>query len=179
MSVTHLDKHGLTTPKVTTEQLVLNGQVVDLENLGGGGSGATSVEDPAFFKSLVRRCELPDDRYYIIWTDNGDIAYMNFADKIVNGNQMFERCRNLRNFTYSLASLNTGSSMFYTCKLNKKSVISIIKSLTDENMLTGTATLTLGIDKTFQTDPELSELLATSTVISRAGGTWNLIINWN
>ena len=69
--------------------------------------------------------------------------------------------------------------MFESCKLNKKSVISIIKSLTDENMLTGTATLTLGIDKTFQTDSELSELLATSTVISRAGGTWNLTINWN
>lgn len=177
MSVTHLDKHGLTTPKVTTEQLVLNGQVVDLENLGGGS--ATSVEDPAFFKSLVRRCELPDDRYYAIWSDSGDLMYMNFADKIVNGSYMFPSCINLRNFTYSLASLTDGSAMFSGCKLNKKSVISIIKSLTDENMLTGTATLTLGIDKTFQTDPELSELLATSTVISRAGGTWNLIINWN
>lgn len=177
MSVTHLDKHGLTTPKVTTEQLVLNGQVVDLENLGGGS--ATSVEDPAFFKSLVRRCKLPDDRYYTIWSDSGDLMYMNFADKIVNGARMFERCRNLRNFTYSLASLNDGSGMFHTCKLNKKSVIIIIKSLTDENMLTGTATLTLGIDKTLQTDSELSELLATSTVISRAGGTWNLSIIWN
>jgi hypothetical protein len=179
MSVPHLDKHGLTTPKVTTEQLVLNGQVVDLENLGGSGSGATSVDDPAFFKSLVRRCELLDDRYYIIWTDGGDIAYMNFADKIVNGTFMFGSCANLRNFTYSLASLTNGSGMFSTCKLNKKSVISIIRSLTDENMLTGTASLALGIDKTFQTDSELSELLATSTVISRGGGTWNLTISWN
>ena len=179
MSVTHLDKHGLTTPKVTTDQLVLNGQVVDLENLGGGGSGATSVDDHAFFKSLVRRCELPDDRYYIIWTDSGDIAYMNFADKIVNGSNMFIACQNLRNFTYSLASLTNGSDMFSICKLNKKSVISIIKSLTNENMLTGTATLTLGIDKTFKTDSELSELLTTSTTISKAGGTWNLTINWN
>lgn len=177
MSVTHLDKHGLTTPKVTTEQLVLNGQVVDLENLGGGS--ATSVEDPAFFKSLVRRCELPDDRYYTIWSDSGDLMYMNFADKIVNGAQMFGSCANLRNFTYSLASLTDGSAMFSGCKLNKKSVISIIKSLTDENMLTGTATLTLGIDKTLQTDSELSELLANSTIISRVGGTWNLTINWN
>lgn len=177
MSVTHLDKHGLTTPKVTTEQLVLNGQVVDLENLGGGS--ATSVEDPAFFKSLVRRCELPDDRYYTIWSDSGDLMYMNFADKIVSGAHKFGSCSNLRNFTYSLASLTNGSSMFEGCKLNKKSAISIIKSLTDENMLTGSATLTLGIDKTFQTDPELSELLATSTVISKAGGTWNLTIIWN
>ena len=177
MSVTQLDKHGLTTPKVTTEQLVLNGQVVDLENLGGGS--ATSVEDPAFFKSLVRRCELPDDRYYTIWSDSGDLMYMNFADKIVNGNYMFGSCANLRNFTYSLPALTNGNDMFWGCKLNKKSVIAIIKTLTDENMLTGTATLTLGIDKTFQTDSELSELLVTSTVISRAGGNWNLTINWN
>lgn len=175
MSVTHLDKHGLTTPKVTTEQLVLNGQPVNYDNLGE----AVSIKDPAFFKSLVRRCELPDDRYYIIWTDSGDIAYMNFADKIVNGSFKFASCANLRNFTYSLASLTDGSAMFSGCKLNKKSIISIIKSLTDENMLTETATLTLGIDKTLQTDSELSELLAISTVISRAGGTWNLTINWN
>ena len=175
MSVTHLDKHGLTTPKVTTEQLVLNGQPVNYDNLGE----AVSIKDPAFFKSLVHRCELPDNRYYTIWSDSGDLMYMNFADKIVNGSNMFTACQNLRNFTYSLTSLTNGSDMFSICKLNKKSVISIIKSLTDENMLTGTATLTLGIDKTFKTDSELSELLATSTVISRAGGTWNLTINWN
>ena len=109
MSVTHLDKHGITTPKVTTEQLVLNGQVVDLENLGGGGSGATSVDDPAFFKSLVRRCELPDNRYYTIWSDSGDLMYMNFADKIVDGIYFFSGCKNLRNFTYPLTSLTQRS----------------------------------------------------------------------
>ena len=177
MSVTHLDKHGLTTPKVTTEQLVLNGHVVDLENLGGGS--ATSVEDPAFFKSLVRRCELPDDRYYTIWSDSGDLMYMNFADKIVNGAHKFGSCANLRNFTYSLASLTNGSWMFESCKLNKKSVISIIKSLTDENMLTGTATIHIGVDKSLQTDEEITALLANTTVTSKAGGTWNLTIIWN
>ena len=177
MSVTHLDKHGLTTPKVTTEQLVLNGQVVDLSNMGGGS--ATSVEDPAFFKSLVRRCELPDDRYYTIWSDSGDLMYMNFADKLVDGSYMFEKCCNLRNFTYSLPALTKGINMFYACKLNKKSVIAIIKTLTEENMLTETAYINIGVDKSLQTDEEITALLASTTVTSKAGGTWTLSINWN
>ena len=177
MSVTHLDKHGLTTPKVTTEQLVLNGRVVDLSNMGGGS--ATSVEDPAFFKSLVRRCELPDDRYYTIWSDNGDLMYMNFADKIENGAGMFSVHENLRNFTFPLTSLRNGNEMFTRCKLNKKSVFAIIKTLKEENTLTGNSTIHLGIDKSLETDEELTALIANTTIPTKTGGSWKLYIYWN
>lgn len=44
---------------------------------------------PEDFKNLVKRCELPDDANYILWTDTGNIAYMSFADRLINGDSMF------------------------------------------------------------------------------------------
>jgi hypothetical protein len=46
-----------------------------------------------------------------------------------SGSGMFEKCKNLKVFTSSIKHLENGMNMFNGCKLNKESVLSIIRSI--------------------------------------------------
>lgn len=124
----------------------------------------------------------------------GDVSSLKYgcAENVMGGGVgMFENCKNLKVFTSSLKNLQNGYAMFIGCKLNKESVLSIVRSIKQENLYNGdtTATLSLGIDKNIISDEELlSELGITytdgvtgysSTITGFSGGQWNLAINFN
>lgn len=108
-----------------------------------------------------------------------------------SGSGMFENCKNLKVFTSSLKNLQNGWMMFKGCVLNKESVLSIVRSIKQENLYNGetAADLILGIDKNLVSDEELlSELGITyqegitqysSTITGFAGGQWNISISFN
>ena len=67
--------------------------------------------------------------------------------------------------------------MFSGCRLNKKSVLAIVKTLQEDNQLTGSAGINLGVDKSLQTDEEMASL-QNAIITSAAGGTWTISIQW-
>lgn len=85
---------------------------------------------PEDYKKFITRCELPEDKSWAIWSDNGSLLYMNFSDKIINGTNMFRNCSNLSSFPYNLSSLTNGYCMFYGCT-NLTSFTSDLSSLTN------------------------------------------------
>lgn len=125
----------------------------------------------------------------------GDISSLKYGcvEQFIagSGGGMFENCKNLKVFTSSLKNLESGMNMFNGCKLNKESVLSIIRSIKQENLYSGedAATLTLGVDKNIISDEELLSELGityvegttyyTSVIESFAGGQWNLSISFN
>ena len=68
--------------------------------------------------------------------------------------------------------------MFQLCRLNKKSVLSIIKTLQEDNQLSGTSGINLGVDKSLETDEEITSL-QNATITSAAGGSWAIRIQFN
>lgn len=102
----------------------------------------------------------------------------------------------LVSFSGNLSSLQSGGGMFSYCRLDKPSVQNIINCLRTTNVLTTTATLDLGIDKTLATDSELLEFLQISEGVAQSitivppvrtledgtvvgGGTWTVNLTWN
>ena len=81
------------------KKMLLNGQ--NIEDLWG-------LNLPEDYKKFVTRCELPEDENWSIWDDTGNLLYMNFNDKIINGTNMFQNCDNLTTFTFDLGSLTNG-----------------------------------------------------------------------
>lgn len=163
---------------------------------------------PDDYKKLVSRCNLPDDKNWALWGDDGNLIYMNFSDKIINGSQMFFDMPQIKSFTCDLtslvdgsdmfsgcvyltkfdadiSSLESGEGMFQDCKLDKTSVMNIIDNLRNKNNLTGQSIITLGIDEKYATDEELLNFLGISdgdaplTITSHGGGTWIVRKSWN
>ena len=70
--------------------------------------------------------------------------------------------------------------MFDGCKLDKSSVIDIITCLKERNSCSSSASLTIGVDKQYQNDPELLEVLGITswtsrvTIVGHGGGTWTI-----
>lgn len=113
-----------------------------------------------------------------------------------SGLNMFMSCSSFKTFNSSLDSLIDGTGMFLSCKLSKSSIQTIINCLRTTNVLTTTATLDLGIDKTLATDSELLEFLQISEGVAQSitivppvrtledgtvvgGGTWTVNLTWN
>lgn len=66
-------------------------------------------------KELVFRCELPEDKPWSLWTDDGNLLYFNKSEEIVNGRALFSY-RPITSFDSDLSSLTNGDMMFYRCK---------------------------------------------------------------
>lgn len=116
-------------------------------------------------------------------------------DLLKDGDNMFAYC-GLKSFDAELISLVRGGGMFVACSLDKTSVQKIINCLRTTNVLTTTASLSLGIDKTLATDSELLEFLQISEGVNQSititppvrtledgtvvgGGTWTVNLTWN
>lgn len=117
------------------------------------------------------------------------------VELLQNGESMFLWVP-LKKFSSQLPSLINGSNMFNVGKLDKPSVENIINCLRTTNVLTTTAILDLGIDKTLATDSELLEFLQISEGVAQSitivppvrtledgtvvgGGTWTVNLTWN
>ena len=110
---------------------------------------------------------------------NGDLS------SLTNGVSMFNGCSNLTSFNGDLSSLTDGYSMFSSCKLDKDSVIRIITCLRESNTCSSSEQLTIGVDKQYQNDPELLEVLGITswtssvTLVGHGGGTWAITLEAN
>ena len=107
--------------RLNAKKMLLNGQ--NIEDLWG-------LNLPEDYKKFVTRCELPEDENWSIWSDNGNLLYINFSDKIINGDGMFRGCSNLSSFHFDLSSLTNGTSMFSGCS-NLTTFTRDLSSLTD------------------------------------------------
>ena len=83
---------------------------------------------PKDYKKLVTRCELPDDKNWMLLNDDGELLYLNFSEKILKGDEMFWGT-NLKKFVYPLSSLVSGNRMFEGCSLDAASVDAILDSI--------------------------------------------------
>ena len=93
LKATTVDSRKVSSKFVDAEQIKVNGQDV---------SEVWEITKPEDYKKLITRCELPDDEDWAIYNDNGQLIYMNFADKIVNAVM-----------SYNFDNLKTGNYMFY------------------------------------------------------------------
>ena len=114
--------------KLDAKRMLLNGK--NIEELWG-------LNLPDDYKKFITRCELPEDENWAIWDDNGNLLYMNFSDKIINGSYMFYGCSNLSLFSYDLSSLTVAERMFQKCS-NLSSFTSDLSSLTNGNNMFST-----------------------------------------
>lgn len=120
---------------------------------------------------------------------NAQTPFLKISSNMFSGTKLVS-------FSGDLTSLQSGESMFSYCKLDKPSVENIINCLRTTNVLTTTATIDLGIDKTLATDSELLEFLQISEGIAQSitivppvrtledgtvvgGGTWTVNLTWN
>lgn len=106
LKATNADIRILKSKTSDSEKIYLRGD--DIEDLWG-------FNDPRDFKKLVKRCVLTNDDNYILWTDTGNIAYISFADKLINGNSMFQSIPTIKYFNFELPLLKVGSNMFQYC----------------------------------------------------------------
>lgn len=106
LKATKADIRLLDSKKSNSDKIYLRNQ--DIEELWG-------FDRNKDFKKLVHRYDIKDDDNFILWTDSGDLAYINFADKIVDGTSMFRRQYKITNFNFDLSSLKMGNYMFELC----------------------------------------------------------------
>ena len=144
--------------KLDAKQMMLNGE--NITELWG-------LNLPKDYKKLVTRCELPDDKNWMLLNDNGDLVYFNFSEKIKNGSGMFKNA-GLENFVYKLSSLTNGNEMFSGCSLNAESVDAILDSIPTNDTRSGKIlTLTVGESGCYR----ISELLGIDPIsIPKHGG---------
>ena len=112
-----------------------------------------------------------------------------------NGTSMFERCSSLTTFTSpTLKSLKFGENMFRGCKLSAASVEHILNQIKTVNEIEQDYDsdgnpyihyLTIGIDKSLQTDEALHQIMGieigttTITTQNKNGVTWEITIEFN
>lgn len=106
LRATKADMNSAKIKKLDASEINFKGQKI--EELWG-------LNLPEDYPKFVRRCELPSDENWALWSDNGDLLYMNFSDKIKCGTNMFCDCHNLTTFTSDLSSLTNGEYMFSGC----------------------------------------------------------------
>ena len=71
---------------------------------------------PNDYPKLISRCELPEDRNWTIWDNNGNLLYMNFNDKITDGSGMFSDTATLTSFEIDLPLMEKCEGMFAWCE---------------------------------------------------------------
>ena len=119
------------------------------------------------------------DGYRMFIRCNKLTTFVSNLGSLTDGSTMFSGCP-LVSFTSDLSSLEDGSGMFDGCKLDKKSVLHIIKCLKEKNTNTTKSYITIGMDENVINDEDiLMELGATSgwtnaTIQNVVGGTWSI-----
>ena len=116
-----------------------------------------------------------------------ELCYMQLPS-LINGRCMFNLCNNLSVFATGnlngLASLEIGDDMFRGCVLDNNSVIRIAQCLQNTTITTD-GNITIGADATYKNDVNISTILnlnedkTSGSVQNNAGGTWNVIMEWN
>lgn len=106
LKATKADIRLLDSKKSNSDKIYLRNQ--DIEELWG-------FDRNKDFKKLVHRYDIKDDDNFILWTDSGDLAYINFADKIVDGSYMLEKQYKITNFNFDLSALKNAKCMFADC----------------------------------------------------------------
>lgn len=118
----------LDAKNINTSTLKVGG--IDINDLAG-------LKIPEDLPKLVTRCELPKDKPWALYDDNGCIIYINFADKLkygaslfyrsklskwnidfdqlIYGTNMFNQSTILQSFTGNLSKLTNGYAMFSGC----------------------------------------------------------------
>lgn len=101
LKATKADIGKLNTNKLNSSEIRLRGQnIEELLKLSP--------------KELVFRCELPEDKPWSLWTDDGNLLYFNKSEEIVNGNALFLN-HAIDSFDFDLSSLTNGNQMFHNC----------------------------------------------------------------
>ena len=237
------------TPSLKTH--VANIRKLEVKDLIVGGANInnlTGLKIPDDLPKLVTRCELPEDKPWALWTDNGNLVYFNQREKIVNGKGMFKnnlinsvgfdflnlnngydmfrncrklkyinsnmpsltngygmfnycpnltsftgdlssltdgtlmffKCKNLEHFSGDLSSLTNGNNMFAECRLDKESVLGIIKCIKEKNTSPSDVNIVIGMSEEAKNSEEvLAELNVSSgwssaTIQGASGVTWNI-----
>jgi hypothetical protein len=99
---------------------------------------------------------------------------------LTNGKLMFSKCKNLEHFSADLSSLTNGNNMFTECRLNKESVLGIIKCIKEKNTSPTNVSIIIGMSEEAKNSEEvLAELNVSSgwssAIIQGASGvTWNI-----
>ena len=126
----------------STKTASLKATIADVRNLdaekikikGQNISDLWGLKFPEDYPKLVTRCQLPEDENWSLWDDNGNLVYINFSDKIINGTNIFQYCDKLTTFSSDLSSLIDGTNMFYNCS-NLTSFTSDLSSLSNGIMM--------------------------------------------
>ena len=121
-----------TTRTAALKAAVIDTRILDARQITLKGKDITEMMGlnlPEDYPKLVTRCELPEDEYWSLFDDNGNLLYMNFSDKIINGDKMFAY-KNISSFSLDLPSLANGYYMFGYCK-GLTTFTSDMSSLTD------------------------------------------------
>lgn len=152
-----------------------------------------SLKQDEVFKNSVCVCDIQsleeDGKEYIIYDDSCSPKYISFAEKIINGENMFMNqllkhfrinlhnmtngknmfinCTLLQHFDSDLSSLTEAKDMFGYCCLSLKSVKNIADKI---NTVTSGDLGNLGINSKYQNNEELNEALA---ILTSKGWSYN------
>lgn len=136
-NIGQVKSNQIITNSIDASTIKLNGQniteVIE-ETAGGNGGGSTKVRP----RDLVYRCELPSDRQWAIWSDDGDLLDMNFGEDIYLGGTDIEKGLfaglAIKNFSIDLPNLTTAWKMFAFCP-RLQTFKSDMSSLTDAHQM--------------------------------------------
>lgn len=114
---------------------------------------------------------------------------LNGLNELYHAYEMFSGCTSLTDFNYRLPILVKGDGMFSGCKLNERSVLTIVNSLKGQTDTYGGAdddgVITLGIDSSLRNRQSVLHALDISTGATLArftaknGRKWKVKIEWN
>ena len=97
---------------------VLKSKIIDGKDIKLNGESIEDLwgfQENEDFKKLMKRCTIPEDKPFILWSDKGDIVYMSFADELEDGQNLFYNHSSLGSFTTNLPNLTTAHRMFCMC----------------------------------------------------------------
>lgn len=120
----------------------LDARVIDSQEIKLGGINIEELwgfQDPEDFKKLIKRYTLTENDDYILWTDMGAPVYMSFADKLVNGTELFKGKTGIYTFNIDMPKLENATSMFSGC-VNLASFDSDLSKLTNGTSMFGSST---------------------------------------
>ena len=128
LKATSIDARFMSSKSIDADKIKIKGK--DITEMMG-------LNLPEDYAKLVTRCELPENEFWTIMDDNGNVLYLNeavltngnslFAGTLTNksfdidmrnltdGTKMFQRCYHLESFKSDLKSLTVGGNMFHGC----------------------------------------------------------------
>ena len=145
--VAHLGTVTLDTKLATSKQLNAD------EILANGEDVAEMFNREHAYREMETRVKLEPEDNYILYGDDGKVISANLSgvtngtrlfsnqtklteiplswklDSITDGSNMCNSCTKLATFLHPLTSLTNGSSMFYGCNLDEKSVENILTTI--------------------------------------------------